>query len=258
MAPALFFVSTGRTGTTWLQQVFEVAGARSFHEPGPRIIRNASNAHAAERLSDDRARSLVRRWRWAQVVGPDTPYVEASTLAYGLVRPILDVFPDARVVQVVRDPRTYVRSAMDWGQYRLAGRPLNLVPFRRLAPTQRQPLSLRVRVDWTRKGQFERLCWAWTAMNGATREQGRDDPRFRTIPFEDLTGAEGPTILAGLVSELGLEVSRDQLDQLVAKPENVNPKRKYPQFEDWPQEHQQRLITDCGDEADRYGYDLRT
>ncbi|MCI3949443.1 MAG: hypothetical protein K0R11_1377, partial [Acidimicrobiales bacterium] len=181
---ALFVVSTGRTGTQFLADLFGRLGARASHEPGPRWLRLVSNAHVAGRLSSERAARLVGRVRRAEVEQAGAaPWVESSCLVYGLVDPLLASFPEAAVVQVVRDPRTYVRSAMGWGAYRVGGRPLNVVPFRRLAPTQFRPRSVRRRLDWAGEGQFERLCWAWAAMNRSMREQGSGSPRFSVVRY---------------------------------------------------------------------------
>jgi hypothetical protein len=188
---ALFVVSTGRTGTQFLADLFGRLGARASHEPGPKWLRLASNAHVAGRLSSERASRLVARVRRDEVERPDAPpWVESSCLVYGLVDPLLATFPDAHVVQVVRDPRTYVRSAIGWGAYRAGGRALNVVPFRRLAPTQFRPRSVRRRLEWAGQGQFERLCWAWATMNRSMREQGAGSARFSVLRYEDLFDPE--------------------------------------------------------------------
>jgi hypothetical protein len=269
--PALFIVSTGRTGTTWIADVLATAGARAYHEPAPRWLRLVANAHAAGLLPADRATAIVQRAR-REVIGCSTvPYAEANSLLAGLVRPLLEAFPDAVVVQIVRDPRTYVRSALDWGQYRFAGRVLNAVPFRRLAAPQFRPWSLRARLDWARRDQFERLCWTWTAQNAAMRTQGSGDERFRAIRFEDLVDpARGPALLSSLVTSLGLpEPPAWVLGGAVERPRNESASRRARRDRrvGWARgpgrdgaalvaARSERLVELCGDEAAEYGYDL--
>jgi hypothetical protein len=256
---ALFVVSTGRTGTQFLADLFGRLGARASHEPGPKWLRLVSNAHVAGRLSSERAARLVARVRRAEVEQAGAaPWVEASCLIYGLVDPLLASFPEAHVVQVVRDPRTYVRSAVGWGAYRAGGRPLNLIPFRRLAPPQFRPRSLRGRVDWAGEGQFERLCWAWAAMNRSMREQGSGSARFSVVRYEDLFDPErsGPT-LRSLCSLAGFEVDDATLSRLAER--RINAGRKTQEVPDWPKwspDERARLLRHCADEAARYGYDL--
>jgi len=255
MRPTLIVVSTGRTGTRFLAHMFAGVGAEATHELGPRWLRLVSNAYAAGRITEGTARSLVIRAR-PQPASPDgRPWVEASCLLYGVVRPILDAFPQANVVQVVRDPRTYVPSALGWGAYRLGGRPLNVVPFRRLAPPQFHPRSLPARVAWARQNQFQRLCWAWAAMNRTMREQGAGSDRVHVVRFEDLFGPEdGERSLGRLCALAGLEPQPQQVAELKRRRLNAGPGGGG--WAEWGRAERQWLRVTCTDEAARYGYDL--
>lgn len=260
MARALFLVSTGRTGTTWMEHCFSEAGARAFHEPGPAVIRHVAHAYASGHLSDERARALLLRWRRDALADRSAPYVEASTLVYGLARPILDTFPDAHVVHVVRNPLSFLKSGMNWGQYRLGGRPLNLAPFRRLAPPQFEPAwKVHTRVQWAAKDQFARLCWAWTAMNRVMREQTAGHERASVLAYERLfDAATGPVAIRELLGYIGLELDDEHVERL--RTTRVNENRSRPDaFPSWPEWSVQRLaqaVDVCGQEAARYGYDL--
>jgi hypothetical protein len=159
---------------------------------------------------------------------------------------------------VVRDPRTYVRSAMAWGAYRTGGRPLNLVPFRRLAPPQFHPRSLRDRVEWAGEGQFERLCWAWAAMNRAMREQGSGSSRFSVVRYEDLFDpVRSGATLRSLCELVGLDADDDTLSRLAERRINAGTKTAgMPEWSRWSTADRARLLRDCRSEAWRYGYDL--
>lgn len=250
----LFIVSTGRTGTQFLASFLSEMGADARHEPGPFWLRNLSNAYVSGHASPERARRLLLKTR-RNLNAP--LYVEASCLVYGLVGPILDVFPDAKVIQVVRDPRTYVRSAMDWGVHRAGGRPLNLVPFRRLSPAQFDPWSLGARLDWARTRQFGRVCWNWLALNRAIRQQGQGAARFRTVRFEDIfdreRGFPGLHAIAGLVD---VEASDEAIERFGPRLVNAARRREFPTFLDWPAPMRRYLADLCGEEAGEYGYDL--
>lgn len=251
--PVVFVVSTGRTGTTFLARFAGDIGAEGCHEPGPWWLRHLSNAHVSGHLDHDRAVGLLRRQR--AHVGTSGPYLEASCLIYGLVGPLLDAFPEARVVHVVRDPRTYVRSGLSWGVHRAGGRPLNLLPYRRLAPPQFRPLDPRERVRWAADNQFARLCWAWSAMNQAMRAQGAGHERFRTVRFEDLTDPDlGPDTLAALASDLHLPVDRSRLTELTATPVNASETEASVGWQSWSDADLGLLLERTATEADHYGY----
>jgi hypothetical protein len=252
--PILFVVSTGRTGTTFLAQFASDQGAQGCHEPGPWWLRHLSNAHASGHADHDRTVRLLRARR--AEIGTEAPYLEASCLIYGLVGPLLDAFPTARIVHVVRDPRTYVASGLSWGAYRFGGRQLNVVPYRRLAPPQFRPTRVIERVRWVGQDQFSRLAWAWSAMNRAMRIQGEGHERFRTVRFEDLTGAEsGPPLLAELADDLGLGVGPDgglPPESVV----NASGSAGLEAWRSWTPQRRQRLVEFTAVEAEHYGYDI--
>jgi hypothetical protein len=249
---AVFVVSTGRTGTQFLARTFAGWGARSHHEPGPWWLRHLSNAHAAGAVSTARAVRLLHRVR-DEALAVDEPWFEASCLDHGLVGPLLEAFPEATVVQVVRHPVGYVRSAQDWGAYRFGGRPLNLLPYRRLAAPHLRPWDPVERVRWVGQDQFHRLAWAWAAMNRAMRTQGEGHERFRTVTFEALTDPErGAVELRRLVDDLGLAVDDDSVHAAVA--DRVNASR--PKAGLWSDAQWRRLVDLTADEAAHYGYDV--
>jgi Sulfotransferase domain len=253
VTPAVFVVSTGRTGTQFLATTFADLGVRSAHEPGPWWLRHLSNAHASGSASSTRAVGLLHRVRDA-ALADDQPWFEASCLIYGVVGPLLEAFPQARVVQVVRDPRSYVRSGLDWGAYRFGGRPLNLAPFRRLAPPQFDPWNVRARLAWVGQDQFARLCWAWAAMNQAMRTQGEGSERFRTVRFEDLTDPDqGPEAVAAIAADLGVEVAPERLAEAVGRRVNASTPGRTA-GDDWSPDQVRLLRQHTATEAAHYGY----
>lgn len=252
MKPPVFIVSTGRTGTTFLAEALRQLGARAAHEPGPVWLRVVSNAYVAGAISHEQSMAVVRRTR-----SPSNRWdVEASCLIYGLVRPILDSTPDARVVHLVRDPRTYVRSAMNWGVHRLGGRPLNLLPFRRLATPHLEGRNPRTLLEWAAKGQLARVCWTWRAMNQAISGQGSGDERFFTIRMEDLF--DKTTEYRGFRQILELSgvplPEPKRLERLLSERVNSAPRQRFSTWEEWSTSHLELLRDECGDLADFYGY----
>lgn len=257
---ALFIISTGRTGTTFFASLFRKLGARSFHEPGPRWLRFASNAYASGNMNDERARRIIETRRLPIVVQSSVPYVEASCFLYGMVRPILETIDDAHVVHVVRDPRSFVRSGMNWGMYRFGGRLLNWIPYRRLAePHFGGRFSVARRLRWAMKGQFDRLCWAWAHLNAAARAQGAGSDRFETIRYEDIFDQEREYGgLQRICTLAGFELNFNALRSVASRPVNAARKRSFPEWPNWSSAQLRELQRQCGDEASRYGYDLAT
>ncbi len=153
----------------------------------------------------------------------------------------------------MRHPVGYVRSAQDWGAYRFGGRPLNLLPYRRLAPPQFDRWNVAERVRWVGQDQFERLAWAWAAMNRAMRTQGEGSDRFRIARFEDLTDPDrGPAELGRLATDLGLDMAPEVLAAAVEQRANAS----RPKAGGWTGAQWARLVKLTAHEAAEYGYDV--
>jgi hypothetical protein len=133
-----------------------------------------------------------------------------------------------------------------------------MVPFRRLAPSQFRPRSVRRWLEWAGEGQFERLCWAWTAMNRSMREQGSGSSRFSVVRYEDLFDPlkAGPTLQA-LCALVGFDADELTLARLAERRVNAGKRTpEVPAWEDWPAAERARLVRVCSEEAARYGYRL--
>jgi hypothetical protein len=80
--------------------------------------------------------------------------------------------------------------------------------------------------------------------------------RFSTVKFEDVFSAvSGFRGLRAICELVGLEVSKDQLEQFGARPVNAARKQVFPRWEDWPADLREKLVAVCGSEAVEYGYD---
>lgn len=251
----VFVLSTGRTGTTFLASALKQLGADAHHEPGPRWLRNLSNARAAGAISHETGSRLLGHAR-GENLSDERVYVEASCLIYGLAEELLESFSDAMLVHLVRDPRGYIKSAMDWGVHRPGGRILNAIPYRRLAPPQYDPTSLALRAQWFATSRFERIAWGWSAMNAATRRGCASSDRCMTVRFEELVDDQH-TGLQRIARAAGLNVSTNDIERLRLKPVNPAPRRRFPQWTDWSDTQLRILLERCGGEASKYGYTLK-
>jgi hypothetical protein len=147
---------------------------------------------------------------------------------------------------------------MNWGMYRLGGRPLNVIlPYRRLAQPHFDPWNPRLRLDWFLKGQFKRLCWAWTEMNRHMRTQGEGSERFETILYEDMFDVgRGHPGLRRLCELVGVEKSREQICASAASPINATSRRRFPAWQQWSRDQLADMAHTCSEEARHYGYDV--
>jgi hypothetical protein len=128
------------------------------------------------------------------IIGEKTP----AHLAY--VDTLLEWFPDARVVHMLRDPRAIYVSELR----RRRSRPES-VPYRQLVHVP--PLFSTF--------VLQQVVWVWRRAIDQHRDYGRRFPdRYTAVRFEDVVRDPRPT-LEGLFSFLGVEMEEAVLEQKV-------------------------------------------
>jgi hypothetical protein len=240
-----FIVSTGRTGTQFFGHRLAdlIEGCASFHEPGTpwptrplqtlrtmlqfgplrATLGQLTPWYGSYKLSRERVRGIVGdedAIRWLQqmrkklLAGVDAPlYVEASGHLYGVSDLLPRAFPGCRVAFVVRDPRTWVHSALRTPEYYLYG-PLDET-LARLSICAPDLDGDPARERWDTMDKFEKYCWFYALSNRVMSEAlaGRADASVWR--FEDLFGDGREAmaeLLAFLTSGEGAEHTRWSID----------------------------------------------
>nr|WP_293078162.1 sulfotransferase [Okeania sp. SIO3B5] len=156
-------VSTGRTGTLFMREFFKLfPEVFSCHEPNPDFCNLGTNyargiisSHQAVQENEKGRRVLcceVKR-RKAKI------YIESNNRLFSFLKPLREVFPDAKIVHIVRDGRDYVRSGMSGKWYE-----------------KDDKTTLRLRADmfhddpyankWQQMSSFEKIAWLWQKKDG--------------------------------------------------------------------------------------------
>lgn len=207
MPPTLaFVVGSPRSGTTWLQmlllqhpRIVSVQETHVFTEwidplvSRTRAQRDAGRNVGLSALLDDEQTLELARSMYDHVVRravdghPDaTVFVEKTPGHVHRVGTILELHPDARFVNVVRDPRAVVASTLaasrSWG--------------RSWAPSD--------------PGAAARM-WLHAVHAGAAI--GEQTPRVVTVRYEDLT-TDGPATLRSVMELLGIDTDLDECAHL--------------------------------------------
>jgi hypothetical protein len=107
--------------------------------------------------------------------------------------------------------------------------------------------------------RFERICWAWSALNGYALEAIRRSPNARLFRFEDLfKGDERYQYLATLVE---FATERLGVERAAITPEGgwlerrVHESEKhFPAWSDWTPKQRERFREICGPVMDELGY----
>jgi hypothetical protein len=213
---SVFISSTGRTGTQFFGRFLseEIEDSFSVHEPVALWLSRPYEWHKKRKnfgwfrmtigqflpstsmfkLSADRATGRIkdekaRRYAFNQrkdYVGNirQSLYIESNTHLFGVLDLIDDIFPDSNFIFVIRDPRTWVRSALNAPEYVL----YSFLDFRFFQASVR---AIDFPEDpyyhnWKKLSKFERYCWYYNFLNTYVMNKMKKKKNFKIIKFEDL------------------------------------------------------------------------
>ena len=227
----------------------------AVHEPPPsRWLRICSCRYVCGKL--DRAgllRQLVQKRR-GLLAGIHKPiYVESNPYLWGFLDVLNEAFDRPHVLHIVRDVRTYIRSAAGHGMFHglkaLAGR---YMPYWQLKPELYQPAS---GLRWIKLPPTDRVAWYWNAVNRYL-DRGAElfGERYKRVKFEELFSKTDPA-LPKLAEWLGLPPASADLGQFRDVKVNASRYNDLPPFEQWPAERRQWVLDHCGELMKRYGYE---
>jgi hypothetical protein len=222
--PSIIITSLGRTGTLFLQKLFDasILDGTCLHEPDrlnfgqykgirnkiSQIYRQINESGASNilvrkfflsdwsidaisknriigKLSSQEARQRIISQRKKFIHGqPGSLYVESSSAFYGVIDLLEDVFTQHRMIYIVRDGRDWVRSKMNFGTMYNKSRLQRLISVS--WPTAVELNDSIYEKKWHGMTRFEKICWAWTTFNQYALKCSAKNPYARIFRFEDL------------------------------------------------------------------------
>lgn len=241
----VFILSTGRTGTKYLAHHFNRdPDICALHEPPPsRGLRLWTTAYLEGAVDHSMMTDTLRRYRtgFFEKIS-ESLYVESNNFLAGFAESLIEEFDKPKLIHVVRDPRTYVRSAINNGAASgLKGLANRFVPFAHLGL---EPNSVHPTI--------QRSARYWTLLNEHLKRVGEDYAAYHLFKYEDLFHTEFDEFYR-LAKVVG--AGTRTLDE---PGENVRMNRStrelVPRWEDWSPDRQRVVIDTCGDLMTRLGY----
>jgi len=249
----VFILSTGRTGTKALAEGLANEETISPHQPPfSRALTVASNYAICGRLPKGVVERLIALIRGPQIAhAPCRYYIQAFALDHLPAKYFYERNPNFHVLHIVRDPRTFVPSYLNWIKTRKKSFIAN-----RLVPGWHPSGYLTGEMpwkEWIRLKPYQKVCWQWVYKNRYLETAFQDKKRVARVSFEDLFSAEGPKVLKRALATAGIPY-RDAYDRVFAARKNVSRKRACPAWPQWPETARRELIRICGNAMKRYGY----
>ena len=250
-ARCTFVLSTGRTGTATLTELFDhVPGVTAVHEPNPELLQERMEARHAVAEDPERFRTIFARSRGLRLLKAHRAghhYVETSARLTFFAPVIYEQLPNARFLFVHREPWDVVRSGMRRGWYR--DHPND--------PVRIRPVPGEAAYDgWNEMSQFEQICWYWAAYNRFALDfyESVGGDRVLMVRATDLfTGAALPEIF----SFMGLNLPAEKvLERELKAQHNAQHAAHFPEADAWTDEQREALRRYAGPEMARLGYAL--
>ncbi len=252
-------LSTGRTGTKALAHFFDESydSVTALHEPRPsrhlRLLSNRAMARGMTTAAAVRALTKARTKLLASLTMP--VYIESNWYIYAFLDALRPVFGEkTQVLHVVRDPRTYVPSMLNYGTYNgLKAVATKLLPYWYIRPEQ---MDKNAPKQWAEMSKPERLAWHWHVAN---REIDRGAQLFGGdylfMRYEDLFAPDGSG-LARLLPWIGLPENPTLLEKIRGERVNASTGRGNSAWAKIAPKEQKAVLDLCGEQMRRYGYSI--
>jgi hypothetical protein len=249
-------LSTGRTGTKALAHYFNTSydNVTALHEPRPsRHLRVLSNRAMAKGMTPADAVRTLSKARSSLLASLTRPlYIESNWYIYAFLDALRPVFGDrTQVLHVVRDPRTYVPSMLNYGTYKgLKAVATKFLPYWYIRPEQ---IVANPPKRWAQMSEAERLAWHWHVVNKELdRAQGMFGNDYLFMRYEDLFAPDGFG-LAKLLPWIGLPKNVALLEKI--RGERVNASTgKSSAWSKIDPDARRAVLDMCGEQMRRYGY----
>lgn len=282
----VFVISGGRTGTQFLGDHLSTAIASSFsvHEPdilscyvdrmvgrlrvfglwnmtigkaiGASGIRTVGQRIITGKMERQAGLSRLHKLRKSYHESISEPLIiESNSQWLYACDELKEIWPHARVIVVVRDPRTWIRSWLNKGIRWRAFDPVRLLPPGRVTP--RKIGDLELARQWRSFGTFGRLTWEWSFVYGRLQAHVERNSNARIFRFEDLFGAANQgamnELLAFAASHSGREYDFELRDDFATTACNAS-HGSAPHWNEWDRDQAGLVDSLCGPLMLKYGY----
>lgn len=180
-------------------------------------------------------------------------YIESNPGLWGIVTVLNKVLPNSNFIHIIRDGKTWVRSAMNRSAFTTKD------PFTNVRLRATDFPNDKYSKVWNELSRFEKICWMWNKKNSILKESVNENNNIITIKFEDLFNKGNyETHLRKLLKFFDIPINDDIInlysDMLNIKI-NKNNDNSFPQYEFWSSWEKQRFKEICGNIMDYYNYE---
>jgi len=254
LAPPVFFLSTGRTGTKWFSELLKKdKNSLVFHAPKPDLSVQNALAYKIQVMNDfrlnDEQKSLLkeiflagREQQLRYSYKTQKRYIETNNYITFFAPLLAELIPHSIFVHLYRHPGKFVRSGLN-RKYFLQNDPGSI---RRIHPVKGFYYD-----KWPELTQIEKIAWLWNETNEFIEKfKGSiSQDRIINFNFDNLSYPEAEKLLTringrikpGRIKKLlSIKVNKQKFDN------NLRP------FEDWDESEKEMVLTHCKNLTQKY------
>ncbi len=255
---SILILSTGRTGTKFLAKTLQILlpQAAVFHEGGEksRLVNILSHAQLVGIIPE---KLPFYAWKMAILPGlrqaqeKKSIYIDANNHLYVFAIMNKDLYPSLKIIHIVRDPRDYIRSHINWSRSRLKSFIANyLTPFWQPSGFLMGDMSLS---NWRDLSRLEKYAWIWVFKNRYIQQLETVNTPYLRVRFEDLFHSNDPgSVLNTMLSFIDVKIEGD-LNLYFNKTINAS-KVNIQSWPTWNAEICKKINIICGELMELYGY----
>ena len=256
----VFVLTTGRSGSKLIHQIFSSCpDIVSHHEAFPTLQYYSNFAyHNQYQLGVLKGMFLAARMEMIlEIFNNRKIFCESNQCLTFYAEAILQIFPRAKFVHLIRHPGSFIRSAIQKGWH------LNdsIWESGRIKMTDTH--------EWAKLSQIQKLAWVWHATNKYIYDFciSANKERCLIVKLEDILRIpdilESLLLFAGSKCILSLqqicELQETKINELLihaCEPSNMYKIRNYPVYEKWSDLEKESINEYLIELANIYGYEL--
>lgn len=235
-----FITSTGRTGTDFFTTLFNdyVTNTWSLHEPHPAFRRRSQDLiNRPPSLYEKYYFKIPRIYHHRKHT--ENWYIETNyhlSTCFSLLR---TVFPDTRIIHIIRDGRAVVTSWLNKYRY---------ITNEHLTPYQINDQEAMKK--WAQWNPLQKIAWFWKTINNYAYDSNPD----LWITFEEIFQGNKKGIYKILDQFEGIHYNPSYINQLLNTKVNKTTNKFFPEYEEWPSLWKQQFWEIAGETMLRFNY----
>lgn len=250
----VFILSSGRTGTVFISKVMSaLPGVSSCHERRGRIARllNFAKSDFRESGAFDKILGALICKELLKISRKKDLHFEINNMMSNFPEDVYRKFPEAVYIHLVRDPRDYIRSAINW----TLSKPLNkffLLHFPFWAP---RPDKYLLGNDDISK-LFEIFTGHWVRANENYLRLKNRTKKYYLLKFEDLNN-DPAHFFEEILKITDFQNWRDVkpiMEKLIKKTPKNESKKIFNSWPRWEDKYTRHLNGKCGELMGAFGY----